>query len=72
MTTITFDEIRARVDAYHATHNSTSARARRAALELRSLMLDLGERERYAVLRLLLDELATLDQPPPPCSALTA
>jgi hypothetical protein len=65
MATITWDQIRERVAAFHARHNAPMAQARRAALELRSLMVDLDHRQRAEILALLLDELQQIDQPLP-------
>lgn len=65
MATVTFPEIAARVAAFNARHNSTEARARRAALELRSLLVDLDHGPRAEILALLLDELQQIDQPLP-------
>jgi len=65
MATITFEQIRERVAAFDARHNSIEARARRAALELRSLLVDLDADQRAAVIALLADEYLQIDQPLP-------
>lgn len=61
MATITFDEIRARVDAFHVAHNAPLPAARRTVRELAVLLADLTPAERSEIrteVAALMDELA--------------
>jgi hypothetical protein len=60
MLTISFPELHAAVDRYHAEHNSPSAVAVRAVETLRDALLDCSARERGEILDLLKAELYEL------------
>jgi hypothetical protein len=63
VSTITFDQIHARVAAHQAreaARHTPIAVARRAAFTLRSVLSDLNHRERHEVMALLAEETADL------------